>query len=235
MGRRVTTTKSRVPVWALIVTAALPTLAAAGYFSLAGKQAWIAVGYGATKLFTVVWPWIASWWWRPPEPRPSIDHRRSALLGAASGALGAAALVALYWGPIHAAAVVAAPQIASKIEMLGLENRYLAFALFLSFLHSAIEEVYWRWFLYGHLQTRTSERSATSIASLAFAAHHFVILASFTSGIWVVVGGFAVAAAGALWCFLYAKTGSLLGSWISHVFLDLAIFWVGFELLRQVS
>jgi membrane protease YdiL (CAAX protease family) len=41
----------------------------------------------------------------------------------------------------------------------------------------------------------------------------------------------AVAVGGAFWAWLYARTGSLYGSWLSHAIVDAGIFAVGYALL----
>ena len=226
-----------MPMPALLVTALLPTVAAIIYFSLVVEQAWVAAGYGLTKLFTVAWPWIASRRWRHPEPALSNSTSAgsrplSVILGTATGVLGLVLVVGLYRGPLQTTFIAAMPQIASKVEQLGIGGHYLAFALLLSFVHSAIEEIYWRWLLFRQLQLRMVPQLAMMSAAAAFASHHFVIIGAFASGLWIVVGGLSVFAAGYLWCWLYQRTGSLVGSWISHVLLDLAIFWIGFDLLH---
>jgi membrane protease YdiL (CAAX protease family) len=33
------------------------------------------------------------------------------------------------------------------------------------------------------------------------------------------------------WAWLYDRTGSLLGPWMSHLIIDAGIFWVGYELI----
>ena len=36
---------------------------------------------------------------------------------------------------------------------------------------------------------------------------------------------------GVFWSWLYDRTGSLLGPWLSHLMIDAGIFWVGYELI----
>jgi len=40
-----------------------------------------------------------------------------------------------------------------------------------------------------------------------------------------------VAVDGGAWCWLYAKTGSLDAAWISHLLIDAAIMWIGYDLV----
>jgi uncharacterized protein len=42
-----------------------------------------------------------------------------------------------------------------------------------------------------------------------------------------------VAIGGGVWCWLYAKTGSLYAAWISHLLIDAAIMWIGYDLVAD--
>lgn len=223
----------RLPTSVLIATALLPTLGAWGYFWIGATERWGPGLYFGAKAATALWPWVAAHWWGKPPRDTSPDRARSIRSGLALGALTAVAVVGLYLGPLAQVAADAAPRIATKVDQLGIAPYYVTFALLLSVAHSAIEEFYWRWFLYGHLRDRLARHPAAMIAASAFACHHLVVLAVYTTPLWVALGGLAVAFMGWLWCVLYRRTGSLLGSWISHVLVDLALMWVGWELIQR--
>ena len=73
------------------------------------------------------------------------------------------------------------------------------------------------------------------MSSLGFLAHHVLVLGKFF--------GFAnpatyllsacIAVGGAVWAWLYDRTGSLLGPWLSHMLVDAAIFAIGYDLVRS--
>jgi membrane protease YdiL (CAAX protease family) len=44
---------------------------------------------------------------------------------------------------------------------------------------------------------------------------------------------FAVALGGGFWAWLYERTGSIFGPWLSHLLIDAGIFWIGYDLIRQ--
>ena len=223
--------RSKTPAAAVVLTALVPAIAAWVYFHAAYSAAVAVAGYAATKLFTVLWPWIASRRWDAPPPIQPRRHALSLILGVCFGLIAVAGVVLLYRGPLAEVATNAAPAIAAKVATLGISEHFVVFALFLSFVHSAIEEVYWRWFLFGNLRLWLPSGSAI-VAAGAFSAHHFMILAAFTSPTWTVVGGLMVAVAGWGWCILYHRSGSLLGPWVSHVLIDLAVMWVGWDLIQ---
>ena len=65
-----------------------------------------------------------------------------------------------------------------KAEGLGFASRgrFLLVAAFITVLHSAMEEYYWRWFIYGHLRQMVGHWPGHLIAAVAFTGHHLVLM-----------------------------------------------------------
>lgn len=114
----------------------------------------------------------------------------------------------------------------------------------ISVVHSLLEEYYWRWFVFGRLHEdfRTGLTAswalglAILVSSLGFMAHHVVVLGGyFPDQFWTLAMRFslAVALGGAVWAYLYYSSGSLYAVWLSHLLIDYAIMWVGFEIVRS--
>ena len=123
--------------------------------------------------------------------------------------------------------------IRAKVAGMGLASP-LAFVLlgvFYSLFHSLLEEYYWRWFVFGRLQKYLSVRGAIALSAVAFAAHHVVVLWIYFSHAPAValLLASAVAVGGAVWAWLYQRTGSMYAIWASHLLVDAAIFAVGYH------
>ena len=43
----------------------------------------------------------------------------------------------------------------------------------------------------------------------------------------------AVAVGGAMWAWLYHRSGSIFGPWMGHLLVDAGIFLVGYDLVRD--
>jgi uncharacterized protein len=99
--------------------------------------------------------------------------------------------------------------------------------------HSLLEEYYWRWFLFGGLRRFMPVAAAVVLSSLAFAAHHVILLAVFFGGqaLPTILFSVCVAVGGAAWAWIYQRSGSLLGPWLSHLMIDAGIFVVGYDLV----
>ena len=113
---------------------------------------------------------------------------------------------------------------------------YLVMALALSVVHSLLEELYWRWFVFQRTATWLPVPAAITVASLGFAAHHWIVInrylppdQAFTLGLAATL---AVAGGGAAWCWLYRRSGNLIAVWISHMLVDFALLGVGYLLWR---
>lgn len=110
---------------------------------------------------------------------------------------------------------------------------YLLFGVFIALAHSLLEEYYWRWFVFGELRRLVPFPVAIAVSGVGFMSHHVVVLSTYF-GWWslpAVLFSLAVAVGGAAWAWIYHRSGSLYGVWVSHLLVDVAIFVVGYDLV----
>ena len=225
--------------WAVLFAAmTLPTLASLAYFVWLEGTAWVAPAYLGAKVLQFAGPVAALGVLLAAATGPARTGR-SVALGLGTGIAGAAftwlSYVVLFRGGDMAA--TAADAITVKLADFHLTTlgHYVVAALLISFLHSWLEEVYWRAFVYGRLRRLTSPKWSLPVASAGFAAHHVVVIAVYLGNASVLVlalMSLPVVLGGVLWCLLYHITGNrLLAPWISHICLDLAIMAVGYDLI----
>jgi membrane protease YdiL (CAAX protease family) len=220
---------------ALIPAALLPVAASVFYFVLFSAHPWARVLYGATKIFTLLWPLLALGLvlreglpkirWNPRE------HLRAVPLGALAGLLVAALMAGLMVTPAGRIVLESSGAIRAKAQQLGIMEHYIAFAVFLSFVNSVVEEYYWRWFVYGQLRLILPGWRAHALAGAAFAAHHVVVATQFFPLGWGLCLGAAVGLGGAIMSVLYERQRSLAGAWACHMVADLGIMGIGYALL----
>ena len=223
----------------LAVAMTYPTVAAWLYFRTYGTAAWMPLLYAVAKVVQFALPLAWHLHAGPVAWRPAA-RRRAAGVGFATGA-GLVAVVAGAWllgVRSSEMAAFAAPRVAARIEAIGAAGpgRFLALATFLAVAHSFLEEYYWRWFVHGRLRAHLRTPAAIALSSLAFMAHHVIVLDAFTGlgrYAWAtVVLSAAVAAAGAMWAWMYERSGGLAPVWISHALADAVILAVGYDLVR---
>lgn len=220
---------------ALVPAALLPVAASMFYFVFFSSHPWAPVLYGATKVFTLLWPLLALGFvlreslpeirWNPRE------HLRAMPLGALAGLLVAGMMAGLMATPAGGIVLESTGAIRAKAQQLGILEHYAAFAVFLSLVNSAVEEYYWRWFVYGQLRRILPGWRAHALAGAAFAAHHVVVATQFFPLGWGLCFGAAVGLGGAIMSMLYERQRTLAGAWACHLVADLSIMGIGYGLL----
>jgi len=228
----------------LLLAITLPTLITWVYFVLLERQGaapqQLAYSVGKTLQFALpllaVPGWIA--WrqaWRWPSSRDA-----GVILGLALGLVVAIAAAVVFEVGLRDAPwfADATEQIRAKVSRFGIHSTaaYLALGVFYSAVHSALEEYYWRWFVFAQLRSRLGWGWAAVISSVGFMSHHVLVLARFfgwdSPATWFFSA--CVAAGGLLWAWLYHRSGKLTGPWLSHLLVDAAIFWIGYQLVRPL-
>ncbi len=222
--------------WVTIPAMLIPFAASFFYFVLFPGTAFGNSFYSGTKVFITLWPLVAV---GLILKQPFVDrslkrqHGKSVLIGTIFGLATAGLLVFLIEAtPMHDVVYDHSAQIVKMIRGLGVAEHFLLFITFLSVIHSAMEELFWRWFVFGQLRKFVSLPAAHILAAVGFASHHVVILSQFFPFGWALALGACVGVGGAVWSVIYQKTNSLAGSWISHMIIDFAIMWVGWMLLN---
>ena len=231
----------RIAAWLGVVLAfVFPTIVTWVYFLRAAdagqgiQQAVMATLKVVQFVFPVVWVMFVL--------RERIEWRRPSTNGVATGLLFGLAVAAAGWlvfryvlesSPLF---VAATEQIRVKVAGFGLDSvpKFVALGVFYSLAHSLLEEYYWRWFVFGQLRRLVPRWPAIVVASLGFMAHHVLVL-SLYFGWWTwptLLFSAAVAVGGAFWAWLYDRSGSLVGPWLSHLVVDAGIFFIGFQLMR---
>lgn len=220
----------------------LPTLVTLAYFVLAASAS-AAVQqfvYLVTKVFQFSFPllWVVAV--QKVRPRLLPLSGKGVLSGLAFGLAIALAIAATYsaWLQYTPFFADAEASIRAKIEGMNLTQPgvFIAVGVFYSLVHSLLEEYYWRWFVYGQLRQLTRISVAILISSLGFMAHHVLVLGTYfgfsSAATWLF--SLSIAIGGAVWAWLYERSGSLVGPWLSHMLVDAAIFAVGFHISQQI-
>jgi membrane protease YdiL (CAAX protease family) len=232
-------TSNRWP--AILFALVYPTLLTWVYFiALADEPAAVQqAAYTVGKLIQFGFPLVWAWRYgrrslRPPKPRLA-----GVVEGLAFGAAVAGGMLLAYHFWLKSAAFfsAAAEPILAKVSGMGLMTHasFIALGVFYSLCHSLLEEYYWRWFVFARLAEATRLPAAIVGSSLGFMAHHVLVIGVYfgwmSPATWLFSLG--VAFGGAVWAWLYHKSGSLFGPWLSHLLVDAAIFAIGYDLVLE--
>jgi hypothetical protein len=240
---------SRLAGFVLVFAMILPTLNALFYFVLLsgdpalGALRQLAYALGKTIQFALPIVFVVFLLRESLRGSPTKNWRThlsaNLLLGFSSGVVLGGALLGLYFMTRSSPMLdEAAIRIREKMSEFGISSAatFLALSVFLAGIHSLLEEYYWRWFVFGQLRKTLPITLAIGISSLGFMAHHVVIVWTYApnyvlSG--VIAGSLAVAVGGAVWAWMYERSGSLIGPWVSHALVDVSLFVMGWDLMNR--
>ena len=229
------------PGWIFLLPAlVVPTMGALFYFVLAPDGAAGKAAYTMTKLFTLIYPFLFLRWigvggiLRRCRHAPRIQWPRwREVLGSglASGLVIAAAGLVLMQTSLGDLVREGAAAVSEKAEGMGFKEHFLRFAIFLSVVHSALEEFYWRWFCYGQIRRRMSRWAAHVVAAVAFGGHHLIITLQFFPVPFALFLTTCVVVGGFIWTLMYERQGTVIGCWVSHICVDVMLMIIGFRLI----
>ena len=225
--------------FATLLAACLPTVGTYLYFDVfAGQSIGKAMHLGI-KVFEVVFPPIAifilfrqrhAWFFA----KGAWERHKAGILPGIAIGLGIVALGALlfFFTPLGEVVLEGSDNITGQIDAIGVGSWYLMFALVISIAHSALEEYYWRFFVYGNLAKAIPVAWAHVLAGVAFMGHHIIVLNQFFSFGLALFFSAMVGVGGVIWSLLYQKQRSLMGAWISHMIVDFGIMAIGYWMLK---
>lgn len=127
------------------------------------------------------------------------------------------------------------------MKKVGLDTplKFLAFAAVITFINALLEEYVWRWFVYTqwfelfkglHLPSKTvAVPAAVALAGLCFVAHHSIAMHVYFAPAANALASLGIFIGGVTWSILYLKTNNIYAAYISHIFADIALFYVGYR------
>jgi uncharacterized protein len=202
----------------------------------------VMIAYFAGKFIQFAFPAAYVGLTEPSSLRPAWPGFRGLAFGLVFGLFVGAAALGLYFGVLKSSSYLHATpdKILGKLRESGYATTsgFVGMACFYSIGHSLLEEYYWRWFVFGWLRRHIRVWAAGLLASLAFMAHHVIVLAVLFPGLrqfftLALPLSLCVGVGGAVWCWLYQKTGSLYAPWISHMLIDASIMFIGYDMVAD--
>lgn len=198
----------------------------------------VAPGLVGNGIFTLVKIWIVIlplfWTWKnnPHKLRVPKFQKSQIVAGFCLGILMFISIYITYL--LLGKSWINLVDIRTKAQEVGITNTniYLAGFFYWSFINSFIEECIWRGFVYSQCQILFPAAAAILFASLFFTLHHSIAIYGYTHN-WMVafIGSLGVFIAGAIWSLCYKTYNSIIPGYISHILADIAIAFVGWQLL----
>jgi len=208
-----------IGTWLGMVAAEGTTLGMAAFFS---SKVWVA-------LVPLVWLMCVDRK-RPTIPRPT---GRGMVAACVTGSLifvvigGAYLLFARSW--------IDADVVRDRVVASGLSTplRYLLGAAYWITINSLLEEYVWRWFVVTRCEVLLPRWAAVVASGLFFTLHHIIAVWDIFSPNWriIVLASVGVCIGGMTWSWIYIRYRNIWAAYVSHVFADVIIFGIGYQLL----
>ncbi len=194
------------------------------------------------KILQFVFPIAYVFWFERDKIRPAWPTGQGIPLAAGFALLVGAAMYTLFFAwvkDIPAVGETTPALIHQRLVQFHATSPlgFLGLAFYICVPHSLAEEYYWRWFVFGWMRRHMSMVLAIVLSSLAFMAHHVVILGVFFSdNFWTMAVPFSlgVAIGGGMWAWIYQRGGSLYAPWMSHALIDAAVMGLGYWMVRNL-
>jgi len=232
-------TPSRLPWLALLLLVPAPTvgvLFAMHWF----PDTW----YGQTvhfaaKVWLLLFPlaWVA--WVERGKLSPPGWSWRGMTAGVITGVLTLVVIVGAW--ELFAHRMVDVAMFREKMHEIGLGTpaRFLGFAAAVTIINALLEEYVWRWFVYekardslaalGGSVKAMAVPGAIVLAGLFFVLHHSVAMSIYFDWQVNALASLGIFIGSATWSILYIKYKNIYAGYISHVFADIALFYVGYQ------
>jgi len=125
----------------------------------------------------------------------------------------------------------------ARADEVGLETPlvYLLGAAYWITINSLLEEYVWRWFVVTRSEAIMSRWGAVVVSGILFTLHHIIALEVYFDWRISVLGSFGVGIGGMTWSWLYIRYRNIWAAYVSHVFADVIIFAIGFQLLFMTA
>lgn len=157
--------------------------------------------------------------------------KRDFLAGVGLGLLMLCIMLIVYW--LLGAKWIDVKYVRDKATQVGLDSFavYLVGSAYWIFVNSLLEEFVWRCFVYRKCEMLVSSPLAVVLSALFFTIHHIVGLAAYFDWRATTLCSLGVFLAGAIWSWCYLTYCSIWPGYISHIFADIAIFLIGWQLI----
>ena len=127
-------------------------------------------------------------------------------------------------------------QMGQKMIDAGLSSpwMFVAMAVYWCTINSLLEEYVWRWFVFAKCKALIPRHTLLPIlaSGLFFTIHHFLAMLVYLPGQLhlSLLASLGVFIGGATWSWLYLRSKNIYAAYVSHVFADLIIFWIAYQI-----
>lgn len=113
----------------------------------------------------------------------------------------------------------------------GNKTKFIGMAFFVIILNAALEEYVWRWFVFRQCEKLMPGLLAIFASAILFTIHHIVALRAYVDWDITLISCAGLLIGATAWSALYWRYRSVWPGYISHVFADIAVYIIGWQIL----
>lgn len=215
---------------ALLLLVPAPSLgtAAALYWwpDLTGK-----VFYGFCKVVLLVLPVV--WFFYLERGKLSLSpvKKGGLIVGLISGLVIAVAILGFY--ALVGKNLINAQLFRDSLYKVGFDSKalFIGTAIYVIIINAALEEYVWRWFVFRQCEKLMPGLLAIFASAVLFTIHHIVALRSYVDWDVTLISCAGLLIGATAWSALYWRYRSIWPGYISHIFADIAVYIIGWQIL----
>lgn len=109
-------------------------------------------------------------------------------------------------------------------------SNFIFVALYISFINSLLEEIFFRGFAFLTLKNISNKKTAYIFSSFSFSIYHVAIMTTWFNTLLLILLTFSLFIAGMFFDYLDDKNNNIYNSWFVHMFANFSINTIGFIL-----
>ncbi len=187
--------------------------------------------FGASKIWVLVLPVV--WLMLVDRKRPTLPRPVASGMGAAclTGAIIFVSIGGAYL--LFGRMLIDAESMRLHADEVDLTSPriYLLGAAYWITINSLLEEYVWRWFVVTRCEVLLTRWWAVAASGFFFTLHHIIALNVYFDWRVSLLGSVGVCIGGMTWSWLYIRYRNIWAAYVSHVFADVIIFGIGYQLL----
>ncbi|MCH8825109.1 MAG: CPBP family intramembrane metalloprotease [Planctomycetes bacterium] len=189
------------------------------------------VFYGFCKVVLLVLPVIWFLYLERGKLSLSLPKKGGLLLGLISGLVIAAAILGFY--ALVGRNLIDAQVFRDSLYKVGFDSKalFIGTAIYVIVLNAALEEYVWRWFVFRQCEKLMPGLLAIFVSALLFTIHHIVALRAYVGWDITLISCAGLLIGATAWSALYWRYRSVWPGYISHVFADIAVYIIGWQIL----
>jgi membrane protease YdiL (CAAX protease family) len=225
--------RERRNAWlALLLLVPVPTIGVAMWMVVPGVEGTTLgkIAYVAGKAWILLLPIV---WLRFVDRKPlSLSPARHGGFGVGIGLgvlIGALIIVSYF---LFARKLIDPAAVRTKVFENGLDTplKYFALCSALSVVNSLLEEYVWRWFVFRKCEVLVGGASAVVLSAAFFTYHHIIAIGAQFNWQINVLANIGIFIGGAAWSWCYLKYRSVWPGYVSHLIVDVAVFYLGWRI-----